>query len=133
MRMTVTARAVRQLGHPVSACRGANTDIGHDRPRVRVDGPACPTRCPITAVGSPRQGSCLGLGLGGFVDGIVLHQILQWHHMLTDYGHTRLVPRVDRRIAGGQHVWDGLFHASTWVLWWSACSCSGAPCRRATA
>ena len=28
----------------------------------------------------------LGLGLGGFVDGIVLHQILQWHHMLTDYG-----------------------------------------------
>ena len=25
----------------------------------------------------------LGLGLGGFVDGIVLHQVLQWHHMLT--------------------------------------------------
>ena len=25
----------------------------------------------------------LGVGLGGFVDGIVLHQILQWHHMLT--------------------------------------------------
>jgi uncharacterized membrane protein len=25
----------------------------------------------------------LGIGLGGFVDGIVLHQILQWHHMLT--------------------------------------------------
>jgi uncharacterized membrane protein len=31
-------------------------------------------------------GVLLGLGLGGFVDGIVLHQILQWHHMLTDYG-----------------------------------------------
>jgi len=28
-------------------------------------------------------GWVLGLGLGGFVDGIVLHQILQWHHMLT--------------------------------------------------
>jgi uncharacterized membrane protein len=25
----------------------------------------------------------LGIGLGGFVDGIVLHQILQWHHMST--------------------------------------------------
>jgi uncharacterized membrane protein len=25
----------------------------------------------------------LGLGLGGFFDGIVLHQILQWHHMLS--------------------------------------------------
>ena len=28
----------------------------------------------------------LGLGLGGFVDGIVLHQVLQWHHMLTATG-----------------------------------------------
>jgi hypothetical protein len=26
-------------------------------------------------------GILLGLGLGGFVDGIVLHQILQWHHI----------------------------------------------------
>lgn len=24
-----------------------------------------------------------GVGLGGFVDGIVLHQILQWHNMLS--------------------------------------------------
>ena len=28
----------------------------------------------------------LGLGLGGFVDGILLHQILQWHHMLSSAG-----------------------------------------------
>jgi uncharacterized membrane protein len=26
-------------------------------------------------------GLLLGLGLGGFVDGIVLHQIMQWHNM----------------------------------------------------
>ncbi|MDQ3164684.1 MAG: DUF2243 domain-containing protein, partial [Actinomycetota bacterium] len=26
----------------------------------------------------------LGLGLGGFVDGIVIHQLLQWHHMVSD-------------------------------------------------
>lgn len=26
----------------------------------------------------------LGIGLGGFVDGIVLHQILQWHEMLSN-------------------------------------------------
>lgn len=32
-------------------------------------------------------GILLGLGLGGFFDGIVLHQILQWHHMLTDAGY----------------------------------------------
>src|SRR5512144_2786296 len=28
-------------------------------------------------------GLALGIGLGGFVDGIVLHQILQWHNMLS--------------------------------------------------
>ena len=28
----------------------------------------------------------MGVGLGGFVDGILLHQVLQWHHMLTDTG-----------------------------------------------
>lgn len=28
----------------------------------------------------------LGVGLGGFVDGILLHQVLQWHHLLTDTG-----------------------------------------------
>jgi uncharacterized membrane protein len=31
-------------------------------------------------------GIWFGLGLGGFFDGIVLHQILQWHHMLTIAG-----------------------------------------------
>ena len=28
-------------------------------------------------------GLLLGTGLGGFVDGILLHQILQWHNMLS--------------------------------------------------
>ncbi len=32
-------------------------------------------------------GILLGLGLGGFFDGIVLHQILQWHHMATSSGY----------------------------------------------
>ncbi|MCW6006677.1 DUF2243 domain-containing protein [Micromonospora sp. CPCC 205371] len=47
----------------------------------------------------------LGIGLGGFVDGIVLHQILRWHHLLTD--------RRDDLTAN--LVADGLFHAATWV------------------
>ena len=29
-------------------------------------------------------GILYGLGLGGFIDGTVLHQILQWHHMLIE-------------------------------------------------
>jgi uncharacterized membrane protein len=54
----------------------------------------------------------LGIGLGGFVDGIVLHQILQWHHMLSSEGNYP-----DTTLAGLETntLWDGLFHASTWI------------------
>jgi uncharacterized membrane protein len=38
----------------------------------------------MSAAGAGRApGIVLRIGLGGFVDGIVLHQILQSHHMLT--------------------------------------------------
>jgi uncharacterized membrane protein len=37
------------------------------------------TRPPARSVTAP--GILLGVGLGGFVDGILLHQVLQWHHM----------------------------------------------------
>jgi len=59
----------------------------------------------------------LGLALGGFFDGILLHQILQWHHLLS------LVPGSgDLRM---QVIWDGWFHAlmylvaalGLWGLW----------------
>ena len=65
------------------------------------------------AVSRPRApGILLGIGLGGFVDGIVLHQILQWHHMLTSEGSYP-----DTTVAGLEMntLWDGLFHAATWV------------------
>lgn len=59
-----------------------------------------------------RAGIVLGLGLGGFVDGIVLHQILQWHHMLTSAGY----PPDSVRNLQINTLADGLFHAATWVL-----------------
>ena len=51
-----------------------------------------------------------GVGLGGFVDGIVLHQILQWHHMLSDTsdGPMDTVAGLERNTLA-----DGLFHAFT--------------------
>jgi uncharacterized membrane protein len=73
---------------------------------------------PLTA-GKRRDiaaGLLLGLGLGGFVDGIVLHQILQWHHMLTDYGSYSSYPRSSVGDLEENTLWDGLFHAATWVL-----------------
>jgi uncharacterized membrane protein len=56
-------------------------------------------------------GLLLGAGLGGFFDGIVFHQLLQWHNMLS----ARLPPDnlVDAKI---NMFWDGVFHASVWAL-----------------
>ena len=58
-------------------------------------------------------GILLGLGLGGFFDGIVFHQILQWHHMLTSTGNYPA-----NTVAGLEvnTLWDGLFHASTYIF-----------------
>ncbi len=65
--------------------------------------------------GAPKAPAfVMGLGLGGFIDGIVLHQILQWHHMLTgDKGGEPM-----DTVAGLETntLVDGFFHLATWVL-----------------
>ena len=61
----------------------------------------------------------IGIGLGGFFDGILLHQVLQWHHLLS------LVPGEAFRDIGTQILADGLFHVlmyivtatGLWLLW----------------
>jgi uncharacterized membrane protein len=55
----------------------------------------------------------LGVGLGGFVDGIVLHQILQWHHMLT--GDNGGEPATTVAGLEANTLADGLFHLATWI------------------
>lgn len=55
----------------------------------------------------------LGLGLGGFIDGIVLHQVLQWHHLLTDTGD---YPATTVAGLEANTLADGLFHVATWLL-----------------
>ena len=54
----------------------------------------------------------LGASLGGFADGIVLHQILQWHHMLSS---TKDHPVSSLEGLEANTVADGLFHLATWV------------------
>jgi uncharacterized membrane protein len=56
-------------------------------------------------------GVLMGAGLGGFVDGIVFHQILQWHHMLSSY-----TPPYDLVNLKVNMFWDGIFHAAVWVM-----------------
>jgi uncharacterized membrane protein len=81
-------------------------------------GPAVPgsraNACGMVSQPPPTvSGLLYGLGLGGFIDGIVLHQILQWHHMVSDLSRYPV-----STIAGLEvnTLADGFFHVSTWVL-----------------
>jgi uncharacterized membrane protein len=71
------------------------------------------TAAPVRAGRPPPRtpGLLFGLGLGGFVDGIALHQILQWHHMVS-------AKRPPTTLAGLElnTLADGFFHVATWVL-----------------
>ena len=52
----------------------------------------------------------MGIGLGGFFDGIVFHQMLQLHNMLSNW-----VPRTSLVNEEVNMFWDGLFHAFCWM------------------
>lgn len=53
----------------------------------------------------------LGVGLGGFLDGIVLHQIAQWHQMLSAAVPPETMEAMKRNMAA-----DGWFHLATWLV-----------------
>jgi uncharacterized membrane protein len=56
-------------------------------------------------------GTMLGMGMGGFVDGILFHQVLQIHSMFS--------AMVTRSTVVGLEInmfWDGLFHVFTWMM-----------------
>ena len=58
-----------------------------------------------------RAGIVIGLGTGGFIDGIALHQIAQWHNM----GSAKLPPTTMEAMRQNME-WDGWFHAATLIL-----------------
>lgn len=60
---------------------------------------------------SRRAGIIIGLGMGGFVDGILLHQILEWHNM-----GSSVVPPTTMGGMRQNMVWDGEFHAAVWGI-----------------
>lgn len=64
-------------------------------------------------------GTILGVGLGGFVDGILLHQIRQWHHLLTstDTDNAGIDYHPADTVHGLQITtwWGGVFHTFTWL------------------
>jgi uncharacterized membrane protein len=56
-------------------------------------------------------GILFGLGLGGFFDGIVLHQLLQWHHMLSSWYPITSIETLELNT-----FWDGVFHSATYLF-----------------
>ena len=71
-------------------------------------------------------GIVLGMGLGGFFDGIVLHQILQWHHLVcvTEHCQPTSIEHLQR-----QNRQDGFFHLAMLALtsvgsYWVFCTAS---------
>lgn len=67
------------------------------------DDPAAPRRL-------RRASFLLGFAMGGFFDGILLHQILQWHHLLSN------VQAGPLGSLGAQVAADGVFHAIMYVI-----------------
>lgn len=57
------------------------------------------------------SGVFMGIGLGGFFDGILFHQLLQIHNMLSARVPNTSVANVEINM-----FWDGLFHTLTYTM-----------------
>lgn len=79
----------------VPVCAGRSDDLRRHREINRVK----------------AAGIVLGVELGGFVDGILLHMILPWHYMLSN-----VVPPDTMAGIHTNMTWDGIFHALTWAI-----------------
>jgi uncharacterized membrane protein len=59
----------------------------------------------LTAVPLVTASVTLGIGIGGFIDGTILHQVLQWHEMLSNK-----IPPLTLINKSVNMFWDGIFH-----------------------
>lgn len=56
-------------------------------------------------------GIFIGIGMGGFLDGIFFHQIFQIHNMLSNLYFPDTIVNLEINMA-----WDGFFHLFTWIM-----------------
>jgi uncharacterized membrane protein len=91
-------------GHSKAPDKAANhrKDTPHSHPMTTT------LNNPLT-----RAGLVLGMGFGGFADGIILHQILGWHHLIciTVDCQTTSVAQLLR-----ENTQDGFFHLGLWLV-----------------
>ena len=79
--------------------------------RHRANVSKYPTKQLLTPVPLTTASMILGIGIGGFIDGITLHQILQWHEMLSNK-----MPPTNLITKSVNMFWDGIFHAFTLIV-----------------
>ncbi|RYY98546.1 MAG: DUF2243 domain-containing protein [Comamonadaceae bacterium] len=66
---------------------------------------------PGASAAPPRAGAVLlGIALSGFFDGILLHQVLQWHHLLSGVSSPAMA-NFERQVLA-----DGLFHLLMYLV-----------------
>jgi uncharacterized membrane protein len=58
-----------------------------------------------------HAGLLLGAGIGALLDGVVLHQILQWHNLMSNR-----VPPMDMESMKYNVLCDGIFHAAALLV-----------------
>jgi uncharacterized membrane protein len=56
-------------------------------------------------------GMTIGFGMGGLLDFLLLHLILQWHHMISSR-----VPPVGLEALQENIFWDGIGQAAMWII-----------------
>jgi uncharacterized membrane protein len=105
----VTCTTICQPNATVSgSCRAAALSVNVHRSAMNEREGAVPSPSPRRLI---VAATVLGVGLGGFFDGIVLHQILQWHHMVSTPVPPSTVDALEVNTLG-----DGLFHGATWIV-----------------
>ena len=70
-----------------------------------------PSSFPLPIKTFRLAGFLLGFGLGGFIDAIVLHMLLQWHHMISGRVSMDTFAGLRRNVVG-----DGVFSAGMWLI-----------------
>lgn len=80
------------------------------QPERPAAGPIAATRRALPTARLAWAGGVIGFSLGGFFDGILLHQVLQWHHLFS------LVPGEIWRDIRAQIMMDGWFHVLHFVI-----------------
>lgn len=83
--------------------------ISLNRHKVKII--AYPNQKLLSPVPLTAAATVTGIGVGGFIDGIVFHQILQWHEMISN----KIAP-VNYIAKSVNMFWDGIFHAFTLMV-----------------